>query len=203
MTPTSAPRNETILHHGQFLQLLRVAHWEFVRRPRSSGAGFIVALTDDEQLVLVEQYRYPVDARCIELPAGIIGDSAELASESAEDSARRELEEETGFRSTQAQLLICAPTAPGMTAELSYFVRVSGLTRVHAGGGVDDEDITTHCVPLSAIDQWLQQQAQRGLLIDARIYAALYLLQREPRQPGITAGAGQQTGELPAGFRPG
>lgn len=202
MTDSTAPRTESVLHQGQFLHLLRVAHWEYVRRPRSSGAGFIVALTDDQQLVLVEQYRYPVDARCIELPAGIIGDSPALAAESAEDSALRELEEETGFRGTQARLLVCAPTAPGMTAELSYFVRVHGLTRLHGGGGVDDEDITTHCVPLSAIDGWLEQQARRGRMIDARIYAALYLLQRENCSTAVKADVEPQTDALRADSHP-
>lgn len=171
-------RNITVLHDGQFLQLLRVEHWEYVRRPRSSGAGFIIALTGADELVLVEQYRYPLDRRCIELPAGIIGDSAELQGESPLDSAMRELEEETGFAGSRAELLLQSPTAPGMTAELSYFVRVHGLQRRHAGGGVDGEDIVTHCVPLPGIDAWLDTQRNAGLAVDARIYAALYLLGR-------------------------
>ncbi|MCR3961356.1 NUDIX hydrolase, partial [Aeromonas veronii] len=87
----------------------------------------------------VEQYRWPLRANTIELPAGIIGDSEAFADEDAATSALRELEEETGFRGRDARLIFTAPTAGGLTAEQSYFVRVTGLTRVSAGGGVDDE----------------------------------------------------------------
>ncbi len=170
-----------VLHEGEFLRLLRRAHWEYVVRPHSSGAGFVVALTDADELVLVEQYRLPLRGRTIELPAGIIGDSEAFADEDACTSALRELEEETGFRGAAAHLITTAPTAAGLTAETSYFVRVRGLTRVHAGGGVDGEDITVHCVALDGIDDWLDAQRGAGLAVDARIYAALHFIARERR----------------------
>src|SRR3546814_13121516 len=62
------------LHRGKFLRLVRDRHWEYVTRVNSSGAGFIAALTDAGEVVLVEQYRLPLHARTIELPAGMIGD---------------------------------------------------------------------------------------------------------------------------------
>lgn len=168
------------LYDGEFLQLLRDGHWEYVRRQRSTGAGFIVALTDDDELVLVEQFRVPLQQRVVELPAGIIADSLATADESAESSALRELEEETGFRGTRAQALCSGPVAAGMTNEMGYFTRVTGLQRVHAGGGVEGEDITVHLVPRTTVDGWLQQQLARGVLIDPRIYIALYFVQRTP-----------------------
>lgn len=168
-----------LLHRGEFLLLLRRAHWEYVERPRSSGACFVIAVTPEHDIVLVEQYRYPVQKRTIELPAGIMGDSEAFAGESAQDSALRELEEETGYRAARAELLFSAPTAAGLTSEYSYFVRAHGLRRVHAGGGVDNENITVHVVPLAQIDAWLEAQRAQDRLIDSRIYAALYLLSRE------------------------
>lgn len=174
-TPPSAPRT---LHDGQFLQLLRDGHWEYVRRQRASGAGFIVAITELRELVLVEQYRIPLHRRAIELPAGIIGDSAQTAGESAERSALRELEEETGFTGTHTRALCHGPVAAGMTDEISWFTQVCGLRRVGPGGGVDGEDITVHVVPLAGIEAWLQAQAARGVLIDPRIYIALYFASR-------------------------
>lgn len=164
------------LHDGQFLRLLRNAHWEYVERVSARGAAAMLAITPQREIVLVEQYRIPVQARTIELPAGIIGDSAEFADESVEDSALRELLEETGYRGASARLVLRGPTAPGLTSEFSNIVFVEGLEKVHAGGGVDGEDITVHVVPLAQIDNWLDAQRARGLLVEPKIYAALYWL---------------------------
>lgn len=172
--------DDRLLHAGEFLLLYRRGHWEFVRRPHSGGACFVIALTPQRELLLVEQYRLPMLGRTIELPAGIIGDSAAHAGESAETTALRELEEETGWRGARAELLFHAPTAAGLTSELSYFVRVHGLRQVHAGGGIaGEEDIAVHRVPLAEADGWLRAQREAGLLVDARTYAALHLLARE------------------------
>lgn len=170
-----------VLHQGEFLLLLRREHWEYVVRPRSSGACFVIAVTDADELVLVEQYRWPLRVNTIELPAGIIGDSEAFADEDAAASALRELEEETGFRGSQARLILTAPTAGGLTAEQSYFVRVTGLTRVSEGGGVDDEAITVHCVKVAEVDDFIEAQRAKGLQVDARIFAALHFLSRERR----------------------
>jgi ADP-ribose pyrophosphatase len=177
--PLSTPADVRVLHEGEFLRLLRREHWEYVVRPRSSGACFVVAVTPQNELVLVEQYRWPLRCNTLELPAGIIGDSDAFADENAEASALRELEEETGFRGQRAKLLFTAPTAAGLTAETSYFVRVEQLERVHEGGGVDDENITVHCVALNQVHEWLDSKRSAALQIDARIYAALHWLSRE------------------------
>ena len=60
-------------------------------------------------------------------------------------------------------------------------MRVTGLTRVSAGGGVDDEAITVQCVKVSEVDDFVAAQQARGLQVDARIFAALHLLSRERR----------------------
>ena len=170
-----APRT---LHDGQFLKLLRDGHWEFVRRQRASGAGFVVAITQARELVLVEQERIPLRRRVIELPAGIIADSEATHGESAELSALRELEEETGFRGREARVLCHGPVAAGMTDEIGYFTQVSGLERTGSGGGVEGEDITVHVVPIDGIEAWLAAQEKRGVLLDPRIYVALYFASR-------------------------
>lgn len=162
------------LHCGDFLRLERDGRWEYVSRVNSSGAVFILAVTPQDELLLVEQYRVPLRARCIELPAGMIGDDQQFRHETLFESALRELEEETGYRGRSAELLLSGPVAPGLTSEILHLVRVDGLEQVHAGGGVDGEDIQVHRVPLSDVECWLEIRRGHGLLIEPRIYAGLF-----------------------------
>lgn len=172
--------HDQALHTGDFLELRRNGHWEYVRRPRSNGgAAFMIATTAADELILVEQYRVPVARTVIELPAGIMGD--EHPDETAEQAAIRELEEETGFRAARVERMFEAPTAAGITSEWAYYLRLSQLQRVHAGGGVDGEDITTHCVPRQDVANWLAAQQARGAACDPRIFAALFWLEQETR----------------------
>jgi ADP-ribose pyrophosphatase len=177
-TGTPAAEPDEVLYQGRFLALHRQGRWEYVSRINTRGAAFIVAVTEARELVLVEQYRVPLGARSVELPAGIIGDDAQLADEGVEAAALRELEEETGFRGSHAELLASGPVGPGLTSEILYLVRAHGLQRVHAGGGVDGEDITVHLVPLERVPEWLQQQARSGRCIEPRIYAGLWFAQK-------------------------
>jgi ADP-ribose pyrophosphatase len=164
----------TSLHRGKFLELKREGRWEYVSRTNSSGAVFILAVTDAGEIVLVEQHRVPLGGVTIELPAGMVGDEPDFHGESLLDSALRELEEETGFRARRAEPLISGPVAPGLTSEILHLVQAHALERVHAGGGVDGEDIRVHVVPLREVHGWLHQQAAAGKLVEPRIYAALY-----------------------------
>ena len=70
------------LYSGEFLALVKEGHWEYVDRIGVTGAAIIVGVTAEQKLLLVEQYRIPVHARTIELPAGIVGDEPEGAHES-------------------------------------------------------------------------------------------------------------------------
>jgi ADP-ribose pyrophosphatase len=170
------------LYAGKYLSLLRNGHWEYAARPHSPGAAFIVAVTAARELVLVEQYRVPLRARAIELPAGIIGDEAAFANEGVGAAAMRELEEETGFRGERAEILASGPVGSGLTSEILHLVRVFGLRRVGAGGGVEGEDITVHVVPLDGIGAWLAQQGAGGKWVEPRIYAALWFLENEEQR---------------------
>lgn len=166
------------LHTGEFLELRRNAHWEYVRRVRGAGgAAFLIATTQAREIVLVEQHRIPVGRSVLELPAGIVGD--EDSTESCLQAAHRELLEETGFAAGHAEVLFDGPTTAGITSEWAWFIRMTGLRRVHAGGGVDDEDIRTHLLPLQNVDHELGSMKKAGLAIDVRVFAALHWLQME------------------------
>ena len=162
------------LHTGEFLALIREGHWEYAHRVRASGSAIIVAVTEDQKLLLVEQYRIPVHARTIELPAGIIGDEADKGDEEHTEAARRELLEETGYAAETIKPIMTGAASGGLASELITLFQASGLRRVHAGGGVAGENITVHEVPLSNADAWLAAKAGAGLLVDPKIYAALY-----------------------------
>ena len=168
------------LYEGKFLVLRREGRWEYVERVSARGAAFILAVTEAREIVLVEQYRVPLHRRCIELPAGIIGDEAHLADEEVEAAALRELEEETGFRGSHAELLTSGPVGAGLTSEILYLYRARGLQRVHDGGGVDGENITVHVVPLDGIDGWLARQGREGKWVEPRVYAGLWFAQNQP-----------------------
>src|SRR5581483_7554508 len=164
---------------GQFLALIREGHWEYVDQTNATGAAIIIAVTDDRKVLLVEQYRIPVHARTIEMPAGIIGDSAEVAHETQAAAAGRELLEETGYQAARVEAVTTGAASSGVTSEVVTLFRASGLRRVGAGGGVGHEQITVHEVPLAEIDQWLAARAAEGLLIDPKVYAGLYFIRRE------------------------
>ncbi|HWQ90471.1 MAG TPA: NUDIX hydrolase [Clostridia bacterium] len=172
---------ETTLYSGKFLSLIREGHWEYAHRVNATGAAIIVAVTEAERLLLVEQYRIPVHARTIELPAGIIGDEPGAADESHPEAAKRELLEETGYAAEEIEALTRGPASSGLTSEVVTLFHARKLRQTGKGGGVGHEQITVHEVPLATVHDWLQAKADAGVLIDPKIYAALYFLHRNKR----------------------
>ncbi|MCU1228060.1 MAG: mismatch repair protein MutT [Acidobacteria bacterium] len=147
--------------------------WEFVERKSAKEAVAVVAATDDGKIVLTEQYRRPVDQRVIDLPAGLIGDEDDS---DAAATAKKELEEETGYRCRAVERLAAGPSSPGITSEIVHLYRATGLTREGAGGGVDGEEITVHAVPLRDAAEWLRDKEKEGVLIDLKVWSGLYFL---------------------------
>jgi ADP-ribose pyrophosphatase len=164
-----------LLHETRWLRLERIGHWDYVSRPHSNDCVGILAITPEDEIVLVEQFRIPVRSAVIEIPAGIVGDEDEHRGESLAETAARELLEETGYRASNIRRLISSPTTAGMASEITHLFLATGLVREHAGGGVDAEQIVVHHVPLAGINDWLADREKSGLLIDFKIHAALRL----------------------------
>lgn len=172
---------ERVLYEGEFLRLLSRDRWEYVERSNAPrGAVVIIAVTDDDRLLLVEQLRVPVGRTVVELPAGLVGDVSGAESESLATAAARELEEETGYRPERLELLLEGPPSPGLANEHMHFFRAFDLTRTGAGGGDETEDITVHAVPLREVDAWLADRRAAGHLVDPKVYAGLYFLRPSP-----------------------
>ena len=169
---TVAPR---IVYEGKYLRMLERGTWEYVERTHASGlAAIIIAVTPEDQVVFVEQFRVPLQAATIEMPAGLVGDIH--AAESIEVSAIRELEEETGWTAEHAEVLMIGPTSSGMASEKIAFVRATGLTRIGDGGGDGDEDITVHEIPRTQAAAWLVQKMAEGYELDAKLWAGLWMI---------------------------
>jgi len=159
---------------GTHLLVLERDDWQYAERKKGKAAAVIVALTGDDRVVLIEQFRKPVNARVIDFPAGLVGD--ESGEESPEETARRELEEETGFVCEAIEALGSGPSSPGITSEIIHLFRATGLRRTGEGGGVGGEDIEVHQVPLADVEHWLQRKRGEGVLVDMKVWAGLYFL---------------------------
>ncbi len=169
---TVAPK---LVYDGKFLRMFERGSWEYVERAHAGGlAAIILAVTPDDNVLFVEQFRVPLQAPTIEMPAGLVGDVH--ASESIELSAIRELEEETGWTAEHAEVLMIGPTSSGMSSEKIAFVRASGLTRVGSGGGDGDEDILVHEIPRAAAAAWLVKKMAEGFELDAKLWAGLWMI---------------------------
>lgn len=165
------------LYEGKYLGLYQRGTWQFALRPQADYCVGILPITNNKEIVLVEQFRIPTQTSVIEIPAGLVGDEEEFVGESIADCAARELLEETGYRAETITPLIASPTSAGMTPEITHLFAATGLNRENAGGGVDGENITVHIVPFDQLPSFLAQMETSGKLIDFKIHASLFLAQ--------------------------
>lgn len=164
------------LCRGRFVRLMRNGRWEYVERTNAHCAAVMVAVTDDNELLLVDQTRVPLGGRVIELPAGLVGDQDDLPEEALEVAADRELIEETGYTAARWTHLTAGPPAPGLANETLHFLRAEGLTKVGEGGGVGGEDIIVCKVRLAEVEAWLAARRAEGERVDPKVYIGLYFL---------------------------
>ena len=155
---------------GKNILVLERDGWEYVERKKAKEAVAVIAVTDDDEVILTEQYRRPLDARVIEWPAGLVGD------EGVDDpaaTAKKELEEETGFRCDRVELMARGPSSAGITSEIVSLYRAFEVQRVGKGGGVGGEKITVHVVPRASVEEWLRDRERKGILVDLKLWSGL------------------------------
>jgi len=138
---------------------------------RHSGSVAVLAIQDDGRIVLVRQYRYPVDAFVWELPAGRLD-----AGESPEEAAQRELQEEIGFKAGQLQKMAFFHTTPGFCDESMHVFRATGLVASKAKGD-EDERIEVQAFALADLEAMID----RGEVREGKTLVAILL---ELRRPG-------------------
>src|SRR5262249_55147279 len=119
------------------------------------------------KVILVDQPRAGPDCRCVELPAGLVGDVDPNAT--VETTAIKELEEETGFTAKYVEQLGDFYASPGMLSESFTLVRAHGVGRIGDGGGDENEDINVHLVARADIPNFLEQKRAEGFGIDVKL----------------------------------
>jgi len=110
----------------------KVAAREVIEHP---GAVGVVALDNDGNVLLVNQYRHPVKARLDELPAGLL----DVSKESALDAAKRELAEEAGVAAANWNVLLDLHTTPGVSDEAIRIYLARDLSPVRPADGFEPE----------------------------------------------------------------
>jgi 8-oxo-dGTP pyrophosphatase MutT (NUDIX family) len=120
----------------------------------------VVALTDELDVVLVEQYRHGIDAVTLEIPGGLVD-----AGESAEEAAVRELREESGFTGhTVTELGVVEPN-PAFLDNLCSTYLVENCRRTHDLDLDEGEDIVVRTLPLREIPEAISRGQIRHALV--------------------------------------
>jgi ADP-ribose pyrophosphatase len=173
-----------VLHRGRYLEF-RVDTIERADGSQSErdiaghpGAVAIVAIDPDDRILLVRQWRTPAARILLEIPAGTLDiDEATGAIENPDLAARRELEEETGYRAATWQRLASFWTAPGFASELMHLYLATQLTAAHPDerlGPDEDEHLRLErrslADALAAVD--------RGEIADAKSIVGLLWVDR-------------------------
>lgn len=164
---------EEIVWQGKFITTRKRGRWEYVGRSRGIRAAVILAIDADDHVILVDQYRVPLGRRCVELPAGLVGDQDDNRDEDVAVAGARELEEETGYRPGRMEIVGEFFSSPGMVSESFTLLRAHDLVKVGEGGGVESEDITVHRVPLAEIGKAVRRWRAEGFAIDVKMLTLL------------------------------
>lgn len=128
-----------------------------------TGAVAVVALDDQDRVLLIQQYRHPIRHRDWELPAGLL----DVAGEEPLAAAQRELAEEADLVARDWRLLVSSWTTPGGNDEMIHVFLATGVSAASAAHDREDEeaDIRTEWVALSdAVDAVLSGRMHNGIL---------------------------------------
>lgn len=142
-------KNKKQIFHGNFLELWSTAflgkegkehEWEWVKK---KDIVAVFPITNDNKIVLIKNYRVPLERYVIEIPAGLL----DKEGENPEDAARRELFEEAGYTAEHLFRLPSTPSAAGITNMIRHCFIATGLTKVSDVYGDVTEDITVIEIP--------------------------------------------------------
>jgi ADP-ribose pyrophosphatase len=172
-----------VLHRGRYLEF-RIDTIERADGSRGTrdvvghpGAVAVLALDDERRVLLVRQWRSPAGRALLEIPAGTLDhDESTGEAEDPDATARRELEEETGYRAGSWRKLAAFWTAPGFASELMHLYLATDLAPADGErlGPDEDEHLEVHHVPLAEA----MERLDAGEIADAKSILGLLWLQR-------------------------
>jgi len=171
------------LWEGKFLKSVQIHYldrsggtsriWEAVERVGCDGVVAIVPFTAEGMVILIRQFRPPVNGYVIELPAGLCDPGERLDS-----AARRELLEETGYAAEKLTFLTEGPLSSGLSSEMLSVFAATGLNHVGIGKRDETEDIEVLILPLAEVISELALRQKAGDFIDMKIYGLIELAKR-------------------------
>jgi ADP-ribose pyrophosphatase len=159
-----------VMWAGKYLRAMKQGRWEFASRTNDVRAVVILAEVDGK-VILIEQGRVPIGGKCLELPAGLVGDEDPDAT--VESTAVKELEEETGYTAGRVEVLGEFYSSPGMIAEGFTLVRAHDLRKVGEGGGTEHEEIAVHLVPRADVPAFVAAKRAEGVAVDVKLLLLL------------------------------
>jgi len=175
--PVFTPTGEETMHRGWFIRVQRANFLDPDGRPferdivRHPGAVAVVAVTDDDSVVLVRQYRPAVDRWLLEVPAG----TCDVDGEPPEVTAGRELAEEVGYAADHLTLLTRTIITPGFCDEVAHVYLATGLHPVPTGRqGAEEAYMEVVEVPLDRFDAMVDD----GSVVDASTILGVGLARR-------------------------
>ncbi len=170
--------NSTLIHKGKIIDLYK----ENVRLPngketireivRHKGACAVLATTENDEIILIQQYRKSLDKVIYEVPAGGIESGEDLAV-----CAMRELEEETAYRPKDDSVIYLAGlcTTPGFSDEMIHIFYAKNVVKTSEKRDCDeDEFIEVLLLSEAEVLEWIST----GKIIDAKTVCAFFLYQQ-------------------------
>ncbi len=171
-------KKRDIIHKGVVFDLI-VDHIEYpsgngsVREvAQHPGGAVVVPVFENGDVLMIKQYRYPIEKVIYELPAGKLD-----PNEDPEHCARRELEEETGYKAKTYKKLTAFYTTPGFCTEKLHIYLATGLQKLESGQNLEEgeESITIERIPLQQTLDMIEAEK----IVDGKTIVGLFLAERK------------------------
>ena len=176
---------QEVLYEGKYLRMVNryfktaigeEIAWETVERRNIYGKGavVVVALTEDKELILERNWRAPLESFVIQFPAGLCDEEGE----GEEETARRELLEETGYRAERLIPIISVPLCPALTPTRATHFFAPKAKFIGEESRDTTEEIEVLKVPVERLDDFLLNIPEDTEL-DLRVPGILWVLQKK------------------------